>query len=309
MTQRARIRRGAQPRRPQPAIARRGVAATRKSASRALATIPVPADRMKRWGRGLAAVLAGAALIAAVFALRLPQMAGEGIGQAIGAMGFSVKRVEIQGIHHMDRLPVYSVALDQTSTAMPLVDLGEIRRKLLRFGWVEDARVSRRLPDTLLVDIVERQPAAIWQDGGRLSLIDKTGVVLAPVDPKSMPDLPILVGADANKQEAGLAALIAAAPRLKPMIAAAAWIGGRRWDIHFQSGETLALPEGEEAARAAFAKFDRMDQAARLLGQGFVRFDMRLPGKVVVRVSKEPGHEIGDVQPPPNPAPVGTDAI
>jgi len=264
---------------------------------------------MKRWGRKLAVVLAGAALIAAVFALRLPQMAGVAIGQAIGAMGFSVKRVEIQGIHHMDRLPVYSVALDQTSTAMPLVDLGEIRRKLLKFGWVEDARVSRRLPDTLLVDIVERQPAAIWQDGGRLSLIDKTGVVLAPVDPNAMPDLPILVGSDANTQETKLAALIAAAPRLKPMIAAAAWIGGRRWDIHFQSGETLALPEGEEAARAAFAKFDRMDQAARLLGQGFVRFDMRIPSKMVVRVSKEPGHEIGDVQPPPNPAPVGTDAI
>src|SRR3546814_7790920 len=45
----------------------------------------------------------------------------------------------------------------------------------------QDARVSRRLPDTLVVDIVERTPAAIWQHNGRLSLIDKKGVVLEPV--------------------------------------------------------------------------------------------------------------------------------
>ena len=32
------------------------------------------------------------------------------------------------------------------------------------FGWVKDARVSRRLPDTLVIDIVERTPAALWQN-------------------------------------------------------------------------------------------------------------------------------------------------
>ena len=63
----------------------------------------------------------------------------------------------------MERLPVYAVALDQDSMAMPLVDLEDTRARLLRFGWVKEARVSRRLPDTLVVDIVERQPAAIWQ--------------------------------------------------------------------------------------------------------------------------------------------------
>ena len=47
---------------------------------------------------------------------------------------------------------------------MPLVDVEAIRARLLQFGWVKDARVSRRLPDTLVIDIVERQPAAIWQD-------------------------------------------------------------------------------------------------------------------------------------------------
>ena len=47
---------------------------------------------------------------------------------------------------------------------MPLVDLGDTRERLLEFGWIHEARVSRRLPDTLVIDIIERQPAAIWQN-------------------------------------------------------------------------------------------------------------------------------------------------
>ena len=51
--------------------------------------------------------------------------------------------------------------------------------------------MSRRLPDTLVVDIVERTPAAIWQNHGKLTLIDKDGVELAPVPVDKMPDLPL----------------------------------------------------------------------------------------------------------------------
>jgi cell division protein FtsQ len=316
MTERARIRRGTQPRYQRgPTVARRGAQAAnaraRKATGRALATLPMQPDALRRLGRQAFAVTMALLLIVGLLVLRVPQMVGTGIGELVGAMGFSVKRVEIQGIHHMDRLPVYSVALDQKSTAMPLVDLSEIRGKLMQFGWVQDARVSRRLPDTLLVDIVERQPAAIWQYQGKLNLIDKDGVILQPVDPQAMPDLPIVVGPDANTQASELTGLLDAAPRLKAMFVGATWVGDRRWDVRFNTGETLALPEGDAAARAAYAKFDRMDQAAALLGKGFVHFDMRIPGKFVVRVSSEPGHEVpaSAAIPTAPPTPAGQDAV
>jgi len=291
MTATATIRRGAAPKRKRPPAKAR--AARRPSAtSRALAVIPVPADTLRRAGSYLLLGLVAIALIAGLVAIKLPQMVGVELGEAIGRMGFTVKRVEITGIDKMDRLPVYSVALDQKSMAMPLVDLAEIRGRLLQFGWVQDARVSRRLPDTLVVDIVERKPAAIWQHNRKLALVDAEGHVLAPVDPTQMPDLPLLIGPAANLQSGALADLVAAAPQIKPMLTGATWVGGRRWDLRFQSGETLALPEGQDAAKAALVKFARMDATARLLGQGFVRFDMRLPDRFVVRVSKEPGKEL-----------------
>ena len=69
--------------------------------------------------------------------------------------------------------------------------------------------MSRRLPDTLVIDIVERQPAAIWQNNQQLSLIDADGVVLEPVRIDHMPDLPLVIGPDANRHIAGLGSLLA----------------------------------------------------------------------------------------------------
>ena len=225
------------------------------------------------------------ALIAAVVlvALDFPARAMTAAGEAIGRAGFTVKRVDVVGIRNMDSAPVYEIALDQRSMAMPLVDVEGIRQRLLRYGWVKDARVSRRLPDTLVIDIVERQPAALWQDRQQLALIDADGVVIDRVPVTEMPDLPLLVGPGANLHGRDLDRLLEVAPALKPQLVSASWVGGRRWDLKLQTGETIALPEGDEAARAALARFADLDKSTGLLGRGLVRFDLRLAGKMVVR--------------------------
>ena len=237
--------------------------------------------------------------IVVLVALDIPAKAGTAAGEAIGRAGFTVKRVDVKGIRRMDSKPVYAIALDQRSMAMPLVDVHAIRDQLLHYGWVKDARVSRRLPDTLVIDIVEREPAALWQDRERLALIDHEGVVLDRVPVDKMPDLPLLIGAGANAHTRDLDRLMAEVPTLKPQLASAAWVGGRRWDLRFQSGETVVLPEGEAAAREAIVKFANMDRSAGLLGRGLHRFDLRVPGKMIVRLPRAPGEPIaGDpVQP------------
>ncbi len=200
--------------------------------------------------------------------------------------GFQVEKVEVHGTERMDEMAVYTIALGQVDRSMLNIDLPKVRQDIMRLSWVQDARISRRLPDTLVVDVVERKPAAVWQQDGRLSLIDAEGKVLEPVSPAAMPDLPLLVGTDANRQAARLARLMEAAPALKPILAGATWVGNRRWDLRFQSGETLSLPEGDQQAAAALVNFARLDGINRLLGRGIPRFDMRDPDKFILRLPK-----------------------
>jgi cell division protein FtsQ len=237
-----------------------------------------------------------------LIALDIPAKAERAAGTAIGHAGFTVSGYQIVGINKMDRKLVDAVvtdelrrAADQAGSAkapQALVDVAGIRQRLLGYGWVKDARVSRRLPDTLVIDIVERAPAALWQSQGQLALIDSEGVVLDRVPVDKMPDLPLLIGPGANAEEEELSGLMASVPTLKPQLASATWVGGRRWDLNFQSGETLALPEGDDAAKAALMKFARLDKESGMLGRGIVRFDLRVPGKMIVRLPRAPGEPI-----------------
>lgn len=276
----------APPRRPARAPKRRkSVKQSRLNAIiNALPISPAQLQRVANWtmGIGIAAVLVFAAEVSGVNA-----KINEEWAQAVGRAGFQVKKVEVVGADRIDRLKVYDIALAQKDRSMAAVDLEDVRHDLMQYGWIKDARVSRRLPDTLVVDIVERSPAAIWQNGGRLSLIDAGGVVLEPVTVATMPDLPLVIGPNANRRARDLDRLLAEASSLKELLAGATWVGNRRWDLRFRSGETLSLPEGESEAKAALAKFAHMDGANRLLGRGILRFDMRDPSRFVLRLPHE----------------------
>ncbi|MDQ3143852.1 MAG: FtsQ-type POTRA domain-containing protein [Pseudomonadota bacterium] len=264
------------------------VAVPRKVAAR-LAVEQAEANRLATWAFGLF-VLVIVAL--SLIALEVPAKLGRAAGELVGDAGFRVRSVAVQGTRRMDSRPIYRIALDQRTTALPLVDVAAIREKLLGFGYVKDARVSRRYPDTLVVDIVERSPAALWQDGSRLSLIDAEGVVLDRVPVTRMPDLPLLVGTGANGHARALDQLLSRAPTIRAQLVSASWIGQRRWDLAVQTGEVIALPEGGPAAATALEKFAAKDKAAGLLGRGIKRFDLRIPGKMIARLPRAPGDPI-----------------
>jgi cell division protein FtsQ len=270
---------------------------------RLIGMLPVGEETLRRIATWTMLGAAALVVVAGATWAGVPGMVGAAVAQQAGQAGFRVDQIEVTGLKRMDRMSVYAVALEdkQQETSMLSVDLDAIRQKLLRYGWIADAHVSRRLPDTLLIDVVERTPAAIWQDNGQLTLIDANGVLLEPVEPDAIPDLPLVIGPGADRQEPNYQALLAAAPAMKPRVKAATWVGNRRWDLTFDSGETLALPE--DGAPAALVRFAELEGARPLLGRGWLRFDMRDPTKLVAR---KPGASLAHSVPDDGKAPPAT---
>lgn len=170
---------------------------------------------------------------------------------------------------------------------MPLVDLPAIRERLLDLPWVADARVSRQLPDTLKIDIVERVPHAVLRKPDRLMLIDPFGNELEPISPKQAEGKLLIEGPGAARQVQELGRLLDAAPALKPQIASAEWVGNRRWNLTFKTGQLLALPEGDLGA-PALVKFAQLDGMHRLIGGKPVAIDMRVPDRAYLRCAEGP---------------------
>ena len=258
---------------------------------RFLRTLPFSESEIQK---GFTWIAAGVLILLLVIAARffgVPAAVHQQYAAIAAKAGFVVTRVETTGMERVDQLKVYSIVLAEKDRAMPLVDLEKIRSDLMQYGWIEDVRVSRRLPNTLVVEITERKPSAIWKRGNKLSLIDGKGVVLENVSVNETNGLPTLNGQGANVQSVALAQLVARAPSLKPQISAASWVGNRRWDLTFKTGETLALPEGEAAAAEALLNFARMDGVNRLLGRDIIHFDLRDPDRMYLR--KSPKTEAG----------------
>jgi len=164
---------------------------------------------------------------------------------------------------------------------------------LLELSWVKDARVSRQLPDTLVIDIVERTPHAVLRKPGRLVLIDATGHELEPVAVAQAKDQLIVSGPGAGQQVAGLIGLFDAAPALRQRVREAEWIGNRRWNLTFDTEQVLALPQGDTQAASALVSFARLDGVNRLLGGKVAIFDMRAPERIYMRI---PGREAEEAQ-------------
>ena len=251
--------------------------------------LPMAPRRVRRWvGLSIAAMIAVGG-IAILWLMQLPQQAWFETARRVGEAGFEVRHVEVTGLKHMAKLPIYGAALNGASNSMLLVDLDDIRTRLQTLPWVADASVARRLPDTLLIDVVERQPLAIWQHRRRLAVIDREGKILDTKRLGRFATLPLIVGPRANLQAHPLMAMLVDFPEVQQRVDSAIWIGDRRWDLRLKSGETLALPEGYAASTGALRQFVKMEQDSGLLDRGFVRFDLRLPDRMVVRISGEPG--------------------
>ena len=234
----------------------------------------------------LVIILGGAAALAAVVGAQagVPALANEQMATVAANAGFEVHRVEVRGTQHLSELKVYERVLVQRDRAMTVVDLAALRADLLQLSWVKDARVSRQLPDTLVVDSVERKPHAVMRSGDHLVLIDETGAVLDPAAAADAKRMLVLSGNGVAGRVAALSYLLDAAPALKPQVAEAEWVGNRRWNILFKTGQVLALPEGDQAGAEALVSFARLDGTNRLLGGRVAAFDMRAPDRIYLRV-------------------------
>lgn len=198
--------------------------------------------------------------------------------------GFEVRHVRVTGVERMNERRVYERVLSQRDRPMPLVELADIREDLMQLAWVKDARVSRQLPGTLAVDIVERVPHAVLTKPDRLVLIDATGVELEPISARDAREMLQISGPGAARRVQDLEKLLQAAPALRPQVKAAEWVGNRRWNITFKTDQVLALPQGEEEAASAFISFARLDGQNRLLGGKVATFDMRAPPRIYMRI-------------------------
>ena len=196
-------------------------------------------------------------------------------------LGFTLQRVEVQGAPDMAKADILRAAALTKGAPILDVDLDGLRKRLEGTGWVKDAKVVRLLPDTLVIAVVPRTPAVVWQHLGVSHVVDGEGKLIEGADPGRFADLPLVVGEGAAEEARNILPLLRQRPALMTRIDALIRVDGRRWDLRLKDGALIQLPAlGEDSA---LIQLDQLDQKQRLRSLGFERVDLRDPDVVAVR--------------------------
>jgi cell division protein FtsQ len=204
---------------------------------------------------------------------------------AANSVGFSISAIALTGQKQISREDVLTAAGITGSTSLLFLDADSARRKLKANPWIAEATVLKFYPDRLQIGITERQPFALWQRDGQLSVIAEDGTVLEPYVARRFTGLPLVVGAGAKLRAKDILALIGHYPEIGASTAAAVLVAQRRWNLRLKNGIDVRLPEtGVEAALATLVDLDR---EKKLLSRDITSIDLRLPDRVTVRLSDQ----------------------
>jgi cell division protein FtsQ len=198
-------------------------------------------------------------------------------------LGFTVDRVLADGRKETTSSQVLSTVGVRLGEPIFAVDLVAARDRLLTLPWVATATIERRLPDTLYVRVTETEPLALWQKQQRLHLLGRHGDVIDGAPIERFANLLVVVGPDAPEHAAALLDLLGTQPELRKRVTAAIRVGGRRWNLRFDNGIDVKLPE--ENAAAAWTQLAQLERDYGILGRDLTVIDLRLPDQLLVRLA------------------------
>lgn len=105
---------------------------------------------------------------------------------------FTIKNIEIVGIQHASEAELLREAAVPTGTTLPAVDTSAIEKRLRENPWVASVDVKRHLPSTLRIEVQERTPVALVDDGTAFWYIDGTAMVLGESAPETQSAIPVI---------------------------------------------------------------------------------------------------------------------
>jgi len=209
--------------------------------------------------------------------------------EASGLLGLMVSEIEVEGRETTDRETILAALAAGPGTPILAVSPARAKEELEALPWVHSAVVERRLPGTLYVRMIERKPLALWQHRGRIELIDRDGGVIPVTRLDQFAKLPMVVGDGAATHAAEFIDMLASEPDLAARTTAAIRVGDRRWDLRIDNAIEVLLPAEDTAG--AWSRLASLERSNAILKREVQTIDMRLPDRLVLRVTPEAAKE------------------
>ena len=206
------------------------------------------------------------------------------LASASSHMGFEASKLVVNGHQNLDINILQARLATQLGNSLFSFNVNDARAEVLNDPWVKSANVRKVYPDTIVLDVVERQPVALWQSKGELHLIARDGFVISRAGPKHM-NLPQVVGEGANLAAAEFLSVMGRFPVISQKASAYVRVAGRRWNVRMNDGPQVLLPEADW--QVALSELQNLHKSKELLDRDIVQIDMRLADRLVIKLDPD----------------------
>jgi len=124
---------------------------------------------------------------------------------------FKISKVEVEGVRLIPPELIVKTAAIPVGENIFLTRFDQALNKIRSIGAVKEVKISRRLPDAVLIAVIERKEAAVTVIDDQSVLVDEEGVILNPrareeiaIELPDISNLPVLVGIKKEWIEDGL---------------------------------------------------------------------------------------------------------
>ncbi len=198
----------------------------------------------------------------------------------IAGFGLNLQNIRLVGVSD-NAAPAVKAALHfKKGQPLALMDLNAVKAEVEQVGWVRSAVIRRQFPGTLVVQIVEKPPLAVWQFNQKDVVVDDQGLPIKDAQPGKFASLPFIVGEGANTAAPEIIELMRQRPALMQKTMALQRIDTRRWNIVLTNSSVIKLPALDQDK--ALGRLDTLMAQQRVLDQGFAAIDLLDPDSLVV---------------------------
>ena len=201
----------------------------------------------------------------------------------LGHTAFAIGEISITGQSLTSEQSIFDALGVEPHTSNVSFDVEAARQRIAELPSVETVNIRKMYPGDLVVTITEKVPVARWRVDGVTFVVDGEGEQIGE-DHGTYGELPLVVGDGAADDALVMIRVLQQYPLLQDGLVALSRIADRRWDMLYDTGLRVQLPELGVAQ--ALKRLDYYQTDFQLLDRDVTQIDLRVASIVAVRPTK-----------------------
>ncbi len=196
---------------------------------------------------------------------------------------FQIKQVIIEGSVKSNIYEIENNVIEFKGNLIGL-NFNSIKEIVESIEWVKRASIKKILPSTLIINITENDPYAIYLQEGKSFLIDLDGSIITEINLDNFQDDLLFVKGEKSPEllEQLIRDISIAFPNLNQNLEEVEFIEKRRWNLRLNNSLLVKLPD--ENVQQSLKNLKQLFEEQEVMQSNIIEIDLRIQGRAALKV-------------------------